>query len=146
MTPAPGPDLVREAALIAGVCARPIVSRVTDNETGDARLVPIACGSTREDRCPPCADRAKRLRIQQCREGWHLDTEPEHQPPTDPNPDVEDEGQADDDIAAMAEQYPARRVDVIDTDLAEARTAPASGNVIDLLPATTTPTSSETVA
>ena len=31
-----------------------------------------------EDRCAPCADRAKRLRIQQCREGWHLDTEPEH--------------------------------------------------------------------
>ncbi len=40
--------------------------------------MPISCGSTREDRCPPCADRAKRLRIQQCREGWHLDTEPEH--------------------------------------------------------------------
>jgi S-DNA-T family DNA segregation ATPase FtsK/SpoIIIE len=49
----------------------------------------------------------------------------------------------DDDIAAMAEQYPARRGDVIDTDLADTHTPPAGGNVIDLLPATT---SSETVA
>jgi hypothetical protein len=98
MTPAPRPDLVREAALVAGVCARPIVSRVTDTETGDARLVPIACGSTREDRCPPCADRAKRLRIQQCREGWHLDTEPEHHTP-DPDVEDDDEDQADCDDA-----------------------------------------------
>jgi S-DNA-T family DNA segregation ATPase FtsK/SpoIIIE len=52
----------------------------------------------------------------------------------------------DDDIAAMAQQYPARRGDVIDIDLADAHTAPADGNVIDLLPATTTSTSSETVA
>jgi hypothetical protein len=89
MTPEPDPTLVREAALVAGVCARPIISRVTDLESGDTRLVPIACGATREDRCPPCADRAKRLRIQQCREGWHLDTEPEHH-----DPDLDDD-QAD---------------------------------------------------
>ena len=80
MNPALNPTLVREAALIAGVCARPVVARVADNESGEVRVVPISCGSTREDRCPPCADRAKRLRIQQCREGWHLDTEPEHAP------------------------------------------------------------------
>jgi hypothetical protein len=77
------PELVREAALVAGVCARPVVSKVTDTETGETRVVPIACGSTRESRCPPCADRARRLRMQQCREGWHLDTEPERPEPTE---------------------------------------------------------------
>jgi hypothetical protein len=50
----------------------------------------------------------------------------------------------DDDIAAMAERYPARRGDVIDTDLADTHTAPTDSNVIELLPATTT--TSETVA
>jgi hypothetical protein len=102
MTPTPPPAVVHEAAIVAGVCARPVVARVTDAESGEVRVVPIACGSTREDRCPPCADKARRLRIQQCREGWHLDTEPEHQP--DPIP----EGDADD--GAGDEDGPARRV------------------------------------
>ena len=77
MTPAPSPEMVRAAAEVAGVCARPVISRVTDLETGETQVVPIACGHTREDRCRPCAERARRLRMQQCREGWHLDTEPE---------------------------------------------------------------------
>jgi hypothetical protein len=77
MNGALSPELVGEAAVAQGVCARPVISRVTDQETGEVRLVPIWCGSTREDRCPACADRARRLRMQQCREGWHLDTEPE---------------------------------------------------------------------
>src|ERR687897_3861335 len=92
MTPAPTAAVMREAALIAGVCAHPVIARVADVESGEVRIVPMSCGSTREDRCPPCADRAKRLRIQQCREGWHLDTEPEHH---DPVPAADD--QADDD-------------------------------------------------
>jgi len=83
MTATPSPEVIREAALLVGVCAHPVIARVTDVESGEVRIVPISCGSTREDRCPPCADKAKRLRIQQCREGWHLDTEPEHQPPDD---------------------------------------------------------------
>jgi hypothetical protein len=45
--------------------------------------------------CPPCADRAKRLRIQQCREGWHLDTEPEHEPAPPPPSDDDDQGDED---------------------------------------------------
>jgi len=95
MNPATNPTLVREAALIAGVCARPVISRVTDVDSGEVRIVPIACGATREDRCPTCAERAKRLRMQQCREGWHLDTEPEHQPPPDDESEDDDAGQAD---------------------------------------------------
>jgi hypothetical protein len=93
MNPALSPELVREAALVAGVCARPIVARVMDNDSGEVRVVPIACGSTREDRCPPCAEAARRLRMQQCREGWHLDTEPEH---GSPGEDETDEGLGDD--------------------------------------------------
>src|SRR5512132_2342760 len=96
MNPVLNPVLVREAALVAGVCAHPVIARVTDVESGEARVVPISCNSTREDRCPPCADRAKRLRIQQCREGWHLDTEPEHVVPGDDADDDEGHGTGDD--------------------------------------------------
>jgi hypothetical protein len=85
-------EMVTAAGLAAGVCVRPVLARVTDLETGETRHVPIWCGSTREDRCPACADRARRLRMQQCREGWHLDTEPEWATPND----AEDEDQGDD--------------------------------------------------
>jgi hypothetical protein len=78
--PVPSPDLVHAAAEAVGVCVRPVISRVTDTSTGETQLVPIACGSTREDRCAPCAQRARRLRMHQCREGWHLTTEPERTP------------------------------------------------------------------
>jgi hypothetical protein len=44
--------------------------------TGRIDIVPVPCGSTREDRCRPCAEKARRLRMAQCRQGWHLDTEP----------------------------------------------------------------------
>src|SRR5918995_315085 len=90
MIPVPTPEMVRAAAEFAGVCARPVIFRVTDLDTGEVRLVPIRCGSTREDRCPACAERARRLRMQQCQEGWHLDTEPEWQLGDD-----DDEGQGD---------------------------------------------------
>src|SRR4029453_11432026 len=96
MRPELNPVLVREAALVAGVCAHPVIARVTDVEAGEVRVVPISCGSTREDRGPPGADRAKRLRIQQCREGWHLDPEPELARPDDD--DQADEDQADEDL------------------------------------------------
>jgi hypothetical protein len=79
--------MVRAAAEVAGVCARPVISRVTDLETGDVQMVTIACGHTREDRCKPCAERARRLRMQQCREGWHLDSEPEWAEPHADHPD-----------------------------------------------------------
>ena len=83
MNPAPAPELVRAAAEVAGVCARPVISTVTDLETGETLVVPTACRHTRGDRCKPCAERAKRLRMQQCRQGWHLDTEPEWTDPDD---------------------------------------------------------------
>jgi hypothetical protein len=83
----PDAEAMRELAIKAGVCGRPVLSNVTDTMTGESRIVPIACGSTRESQCPPCADRNRRLRIQQCREGWHLDEEPPAPPPSDDDPE-----------------------------------------------------------
>jgi hypothetical protein len=51
---------------------------VIDRETGTETTVAIRCGSTREAVCPPCADKARVLRMQQCAEGWHRTDEPEH--------------------------------------------------------------------
>lgn len=59
-----------------GVCIRPLAMRRIDTATGRVDIVPVPCGSTRQDQCRPCADKARRLRMAQCREGWHLDTEP----------------------------------------------------------------------
>ena len=59
-----------------GVCIRPLAMRRIDTTTGQTDVVPVACGSTREDQCRPCAEKARRLRMVQCRQGWHLDHEP----------------------------------------------------------------------
>jgi hypothetical protein len=59
-----------------GVCIRPLAMRRIDTTTGRVDIVPVPCGSTRQDQCRPCADKARRLRMVQCREGWHLDHEP----------------------------------------------------------------------
>ncbi|MFC3689956.1 replication initiator [Aquipuribacter hungaricus] len=68
---------VRTWAEHAGVCVRPLLRQVTDRDTGDVTRVPIPCKSTRDKVCPPCADKARRVRQQQCREGWHRDDEPD---------------------------------------------------------------------
>ena len=59
-----------------GVCIRPLAMRRIDTTTGRVEVVPVPCGSTREDQCRPCAEKARRLRMVQCRQGWHLETEP----------------------------------------------------------------------
>jgi hypothetical protein len=69
-------DAVRAVAENHGACLRPIQLRRTNTETGEVDQVLIPCGATLADVCPPCAERAKELRAAQCREGWHLDTEP----------------------------------------------------------------------
>ena len=69
-------DLVRDYAAEHGVCVRPLLRRVTDRVTGDVQQLTIACGSTREAVCPPCARKARALRMQQCAEGWHLVEDP----------------------------------------------------------------------
>jgi len=72
---------IRAYAIEVGVCVRPLLRRLVDRETGDSTVVPIPCGSTRAHVCPTCADRARRLRMHQCAEGWHLTEEP-----ADPEP------------------------------------------------------------
>ena len=69
-------DVVQALAEQHGVCIRPLAMRRIDTTTGRIDIVPVPCGSTREDQCRPCAEKARRLRMAQCREGWHLDAEP----------------------------------------------------------------------
>jgi hypothetical protein len=91
--------LVREAAIRNRVCIRPVVARVTQVETRETRLVAVPCGSTRERQCPPCADRARRLRMHQCREGWHLEDEPPECPPPPAGDDEQDDTDTDGEAA-----------------------------------------------
>src|SRR4051794_26724391 len=69
-------ETVRDYAAEHGVCVRPLLRRVTDRVTGAVEDLTIPCGSTREAVCPPCAEKARRLRIRQCAEGWHLTEDP----------------------------------------------------------------------
>src|SRR3954454_11245435 len=74
--PVVSPEVVRDYAEHAGVCVSPLGRRVTDRETGAVSTVLIRCGSIHEITCGPCADRARRLRMQTCAEGWHLEDDP----------------------------------------------------------------------
>ena len=69
-------EVAREVALHHAVCVRPVLRKVTDRETGEVHALAMACGSTRESKCPPCAAKARKLRMQQCAEGWHLEDDP----------------------------------------------------------------------
>jgi hypothetical protein len=69
-------DVAHALAEQHGVCTRPLAMRRIETTTGRVDIVPVPCGSTREDHCRPCAEKARRLRMAQCRDGWHLDTEP----------------------------------------------------------------------
>ncbi|TCO59441.1 hypothetical protein EV192_104283 [Actinocrispum wychmicini] len=70
-------DVVKAAAEQHGVCVRPFTMEVGDPETGELRYVAVPCGSTVESVCRPCAQKAKALRVTQCREGWHRTDEPD---------------------------------------------------------------------
>jgi hypothetical protein len=85
-------DMVRLWAVESGVCVRPLLRTVTDRATGEEATVPIRCGSTREQVCPSCAERARRVRMQQCREGWHLEEEPLPDLPEEDDADVDAPG------------------------------------------------------
>jgi DNA invertase Pin-like site-specific DNA recombinase len=77
-------QVVEAVAVDHGVCVRPVPVRRIDLETGEAAIIDVPCGATLAAKCQPCAERAKRLRMAQCREGWHAETEPilEPDPPT----------------------------------------------------------------
>ncbi len=79
--------MAHQLAVEQKVCVRPIIRRVLDRATGVETQVAIRCGSTREAVCPSCADQARRLRMQQCAEGWHRTDEPETDEPDTDGPD-----------------------------------------------------------
>jgi hypothetical protein len=59
-----------------GVCVRPLALRRTDTSTGVTTVIDIPCGARLASKCKPCAERNRRDRIDQIREGWHLADEP----------------------------------------------------------------------
>jgi hypothetical protein len=69
-------NVVRNLAAEHGGCIRPVQLRRTDIDTGQVEQVLVPCGHTLATVCPSRSERAKALRAAQCREGWHLDTEP----------------------------------------------------------------------
>jgi hypothetical protein len=73
-------DAIRKIVEAVGGCLHPIQLRRTDIATGQVSHVMVPCGATLSSICPPCAEHAKSLRAQQCREGWHLETEPDLTP------------------------------------------------------------------
>jgi hypothetical protein len=80
-------DAIRQLARASGGCIRPVQLRRTDTMTGQVDHVLVPCGCTLEDKCPACAERARSLRAGQCRDGWHLEEDP------DPVPAAPDEDQ-----------------------------------------------------
>jgi hypothetical protein len=73
-------DVIRDLAVEHGACIRPIQLRRRNLDTGDIDQVLVPCGHTLASVCPPCAERNKSLRSAQCREGWHLEDEPDITP------------------------------------------------------------------
>lgn len=99
----PSTEIMQAVAVEVGACVHPIMQRLIDTTTGEARVVAIPCGATWAGHCPPCAERNRKVRATQCREGWHLDQ--------DPIPPKDDQQRDDqDDEHDQAEDDPARRV------------------------------------
>ncbi|ABW14876.1 replication initiator protein [Parafrankia sp. EAN1pec] len=78
-------QVVETVAVENGVCVRPMAMRRTNLDTGETEIIPVPCGATLASKCPTCAEKARRLRMAQCKAGWHLDDEPlpDPDPPTD---------------------------------------------------------------
>lgn len=72
-------DLIRDVAIENRVCISPIPMEATGPD-GQTKIVDLPCGATRASKCPACAEKAKMLRMAQCREGWHLESEPVFEP------------------------------------------------------------------
>ena len=73
-------QVVQDLAVEHGACIRPVQLRRTNLDTGEVDQVLVPCGHTLAHVCPSCAERARTLRAAQCREGWHLEDEPDLTP------------------------------------------------------------------
>src|ERR1700747_2272863 len=80
-------EVVKDLAVEHGACIRPVQLRRTNLDTGAVEQVLVPCRHTLASVRPACATRAKTLRAAQCREGWHLETEPV----IDPDPASDDQ-------------------------------------------------------
>jgi hypothetical protein len=80
-------EVVRDLAIESGACIRPVQLRRRNLDTGEVDQVLVPCGNTLASACPACAERARNLRASQCREGWHLEDEPD----LGPGPATEDQ-------------------------------------------------------
>jgi replication initiator protein RepSA len=69
-------NVLRALAEANNICVRPVLIRRTDTTTGQTEILEVPCGATLAAKCTPCAERHRRLRMQQIREGWHLTEEP----------------------------------------------------------------------
>lgn len=69
-------DVAQALAEKEHICAKPVPMRVFDPTTGTQSYIGAPCKSTVASVCPACAEKARYLRMTQCREGWHLDREP----------------------------------------------------------------------
>lgn len=76
MTKPPAAAVLRVLAEANGVCVRPLAIRRVDTDTGLSEVIEVPCGARMASKCKPCAERNRRLRIQQIRDGWHLTEEP----------------------------------------------------------------------
>jgi hypothetical protein len=54
----------------------PLAMRRIDRYTGKTEIIDSPCGARLASTCKPCAERNRRLRQTQIREGWHLTEEP----------------------------------------------------------------------
>ncbi|MEV0466222.1 replication initiator [Nocardia tengchongensis] len=70
-------EMAASAADKFGSCRKPIAMWMVNHATGERKAIGAACGNTLESVCPACSKRKRAIRIRQCREGWHLDEEPE---------------------------------------------------------------------
>ncbi|PXY35241.1 hypothetical protein BAY59_03830 [Prauserella coralliicola] len=68
--------MAEDTAEQLGACLRPMVLKRIDLHTGETVHIPVPCGATQSAVCPACADKARRLRMHQAAEGWHLTEEP----------------------------------------------------------------------
>ncbi|WP_175582647.1 replication initiator [Nocardioides guangzhouensis] len=105
-------DALREVAENNGVCTRPVVHQVTDTVTNQVSIVATRCGATLESKCVPCARRNRKLRMQQCREGWHLEEEPACE--TDPSGEADAEEAEDTGVPDRRGRSTRRRQDAPD--------------------------------
>ncbi|MBF6213933.1 replication initiator protein [Nocardia puris] len=108
-------ELAAAAAEQHEVCRRPLAMLSTDPDTHQTKYVPAPCKSTLECVCPACAARARAVRIQQCREGWHI----EEEPMTEKNDPTSEQVQLLKTRVTLAEEY-TKAADDGDTEAAEA--------------------------